>query len=222
MWKAKISVYDETGLFATLAKKHNITIQGYMLNYFSRRNHFYFTLIVFLNFNDKIRKNFITDISQAKRVDKFEDQGNFLICELKIPNRLEKERKPSLFYNPELIQIAPFVITPDGWEELEFASFERKHLENVLKISEKAYNLKLHYLKEEKVENFGIISALPLLTEKQRNTLNIAIENGYYEYPRKTDVKKLSKKNKISFSTFQEHLRKAENKLINFIYKKSK
>jgi len=222
MWKAKIKVYDETGLFATLAKKYKIIVQGYMLNYHPHKNYLYFTLTVFLNCNEEIKKKFIKGLSQFKRVSKLEDQGNFLICELKIPSKVERERKQSLFYNPALIQISPFMITPDGWEELEFAAFERKHLEKVLKISERLYKLKLIYLKEEKVDNFGVINVFPTLTEKQKDILNLAIENGYYSYPRKTNVKKLSKENKISFSTFQEHLRKAENKLIPFAFKKSK
>jgi predicted DNA binding protein len=47
--------------------------------------------------------------------------------------------------------------------------------------------------------------------------LNIAIKNGYYNFPRKNDLNKLSKIAKVSKQTFQENLRKAENKLIPFL-----
>lgn len=221
MWKAKFKVYDETGAFATLAKKYKTTIQGYMINYYTKKGYFYFTLAVFLNCSDEVKRNITKDLKGFEKVNKIEDQGNFLICELRIPDKVEQKRRPSLFYNPSLIQIKPFVVDPEGWEELELASFERKNLEKVLKISEKLYKLKLLYFKEEKIDNFGVINIFPELTKKQKDALNLAINGGYYSYPRKTNVKKLAKENKLSFSTLQEHLRKAENKLIPFLSKKS-
>ena len=71
------------------------------------------------------------------------------------------------------------------------------------------------------MENLGVLNILPKLTEKQEKAVYLAIKSGYYEYPRKTDVKGLAFKEGLSFSTFQEHLRKAENKLIPFAIKKS-
>lgn len=221
MWKAKIKVYDETGTFARLAKKYKVAIQGYMLNTFNKKNNYYFTLVLFLTCTSEIKKKIIQDLTNTKRVNKIEDQGNFIICELKISADLEKTKKASLFYNPEIIQTKPFFIDREGWEELELAAFDRRTLENILKVSEKQYRLKLLHFKEEKIESFGIINLFPELTEKQREILNLAIEKGYYNYPRKTNVKKLARENKIAFSTFQEHLRKAENKLIPFLRKKS-
>ncbi len=52
------------------------------------------------------------------------------------------------------------------------------------------------------------------------NAVALAAGEGYYTYPRKSDVQDLAKIAKLSFSTFQEHLRKAENKLIPFTVKK--
>lgn len=222
MWKLKLKVYDETGTFAFLAKRYNVTIQGHMINYWSKKNYFYFTLAVFINAEEKIKKAILKDLKKIKRINKFEDQGNFILCEIKITESLEKERKPSLFYNPSLIQVKPFVVTPDGWEELEFASFERKPLEEILKISEKLYNLKLLYFKEEKIESFGVVNLFPELTERQKEVFNSAIEKGYYSYPRKVDVKRLAKNSKMSYSTFVEHLRRAEAKVLPFLRKKTK
>jgi len=156
-----------------------------------------------------------------KRVDKIEDQGSYFVCRLKEIKSSERKRFISLFYNPLLIQIKPFVVYPNGWEELELASFERKHIEEIIEVSEKKFNLKLKYLKKQKLDSLGILSIFPKLTEKQKNAVESAITNGYYEYPRKKDVQDLAKINNLSFSTFQEHLRKAENKLIPFAVKKS-
>ncbi len=48
------------------------------------------------------------------------------------------------------------------------------------------------------------------LPEKQKKAFLLAIENNYYEYPRKIELEKLAKIMKVSLSTYQERLRKAE------------
>lgn len=58
----------------------------------------------------------------------------------------------------------------------------------------------------------------PELTERQRRAMELAIKNGYYDSPRKTNIKKLAKISGLSFSTFQVHLRKAEEKLIPYYF----
>jgi len=221
MWKAKIAVYDENGVFASRAKKFNVGIYGYMLNYYADKGSYYFTLLAFIDGDEELREKFIKDLKKDKKCDKIENQGNFLIARGKESKSKKKKKYISLFYNPLLIQMKPFVVYPNGWEELELASFERKHLEGIINISDKKFNLKLLYIKKEKLDSIGILSVFPKLTEKQRNAVEFAIANGYYEYPRKIDVQDLAKKKKLSFSTFQEHLRKAENKLIPFSIKKS-
>ena len=222
MWIAKFSVYDKDGVFASLAKKYNVHVHGYMLNSYSEKKYSYYTLLVFIGGDDKLKNNFIRDLKRSEMLYRLENEGNFLICRFKILNSKSAQRGLNLFYNSLIIQVKPFVVYPDGWEELELASLERKHLEDVLEISEKKYELKLDYFRKEKLDNLGILSVLPKLTEKQKNAVESAVNGGYYEYPRKIDVQTLAKKNKTSFSTFQEHLRKAESKLIPFAIKKSK
>jgi predicted DNA binding protein len=220
MWKAKVMVYDEEGVYASRAKKFNVTVHGYMINYFSDKKYFYFTLLAFVDGDEKLRNKFIKDLKKDKKFDKIDYSGNFFVCRLKEDKISKRQKYIELFYNPLLIQIKPFIIYPNGWEELELASFERKHIEKIISISEKKFNLKLKYLKKGKLDNLGILNVFPKLTEKQRNAIELAVSTGYYEYPRKIDVQSLAKKSKLSFSTFQEHLRKAENKLIPFAVKR--
>lgn len=52
------------------------------------------------------------------------------------------------------------------------------------------------------------------LTDRQLAALSIALDNGYYEQPRKTSIAQLATRTAVARSTFEEHLRKAENKLL--------
>ncbi|OLS12717.1 MAG: HTH DNA binding domain-containing protein [Promethearchaeota archaeon CR_4] len=60
---------------------------------------------------------------------------------------------------------------------------------------------------------------LQLLTERQREIIFYAVEQGYYEIPRKVNTNDLAKKFDISQSALSEHLRKIERVIINSIFK---
>jgi predicted DNA binding protein len=52
------------------------------------------------------------------------------------------------------------------------------------------------------------------LTEKQTTALRFAVTEKYYSWPREVTLDNLAKKNKMKRRAFQEHLRKAESKLL--------
>lgn len=52
------------------------------------------------------------------------------------------------------------------------------------------------------------------LTDRQMAALELALESGYYEQPRKTSLRAMADRTAIARSTYEEHLRKAENKLL--------
>ena len=52
------------------------------------------------------------------------------------------------------------------------------------------------------------------VTERQLAALRLALERGYYEQPRKTSLRELADQTAVARSTYEEHLRKAENKLL--------
>lgn len=52
------------------------------------------------------------------------------------------------------------------------------------------------------------------LTDRQLAALQIALENEYYEEPRGSSITELAAQSTVARATFEEHLRKAENKLI--------
>ena len=52
------------------------------------------------------------------------------------------------------------------------------------------------------------------VTERQQAALRLALERGYYDQPRKTSLRDLAARTDVARSTYEEHLRKAENKLL--------
>ncbi|NHN58105.1 MULTISPECIES: helix-turn-helix domain-containing protein [Halorussus] len=52
------------------------------------------------------------------------------------------------------------------------------------------------------------------VTDRQLAALQLALENGYYEQPRETSLRDLAAQTSVARSTYEEHLRKAENKLV--------
>ncbi len=52
------------------------------------------------------------------------------------------------------------------------------------------------------------------VTDRQLAALRLALEEGYYRQPRDTSLRDLADRTDVARSTFEEHLRKAENKLL--------
>ncbi|MDY6765512.1 MAG: helix-turn-helix domain-containing protein [Halobacteria archaeon] len=52
------------------------------------------------------------------------------------------------------------------------------------------------------------------LTDRQLEALRLALDNGYYQQPRECSASELAEHTTVARATFEEHLRKAENKLI--------
>lgn len=52
------------------------------------------------------------------------------------------------------------------------------------------------------------------LSDRQREAITLAFENGYYDWPRQTEGVELADRMGVAHSTYLEHLRKAEQKLV--------
>jgi len=61
----------------------------------------------------------------------------------------------------------------------------------------------------------SVDEVLSNLTPRQGEALLSAIDNGYYRIPRKTTLENIAKNSNVSRTTFEEHTRKAEIKLMN-------
>jgi len=112
------------------------------------------------------------------------------------------------------------VIYEKGWEYYHVIAFRHEDVESLLqRLEDKGFVFEI--LRKVPFDGF-IASSLTLtadtlfsdLTEKQMDALLTAYRLGYYKLPRKADVQTIASKKRVPRTTFQEHLKKAENKLI--------
>jgi len=108
-----------------------------------------------------------------------------------------------------LLHVLP-VIYERGWEYYRVIAFRHKDLKNLLQRLEEM-NFTVEVLRKVPFDGF-IASSLTLTADALFSDLTYS--HGYYRLPRKTDVKTIASRKRVPRTTFQEHLKKAENKLV--------
>lgn len=152
---------------------------------------------------------FIADLKRDKDVLKVERKGDtFFLIE-------QAKSKAVGFHTPQIIFVKPVLINDDGHELWEVASWEKSELSNFIeKVKKQITDFILLKFTRTFVSDIFFPRLMPNLTKNQKQALELAIKEGYYKTPRKIDLRELARRSKISLATFQEHLRKAEEKLI--------
>ncbi len=214
MWVAKIQASRSSSIFEPVAKKYNLTITAYPITSFKKNNKRYFIATATVLGDENSIKKCLIGIRKNKRVKKIERKKDFFMVLYERDNFLKE------LYNPEFIKVKPIVINNKGDETWEIGCFEKNPLMKLISFLKKQpIKFKLLKLKQEVLENIAIVNVIPDITKKQKKALQLAVNNGYYNYPKKVELKELAKLMNISYSTYQAHLKKAEGKLIPFMSK---
>jgi predicted DNA binding protein len=118
-----------------------------------------------------------------------------------------------------MLHIFPSILEK-GWEYNRILFFRHEDFEALMqRLKENGFTVEIL----RKVPFDGYLSGsltftadalLSDLTEKQVDALLTAHRYGYYNLPRRADVQTIATKIQVPRTTFQEHLKKAENKLI--------
>lgn len=212
MWVVKITFPGDKTLIGSRCKKHGVSFSGYPISTRSVGNHLQVFAAFFLFGENKKVKDFVADLKQDKRVMNIENNENYVVCQLKEPS------KNMIAYSPDIFHVEPIFSDAQGIETWTLGSWNKKSLMSFLDLVEKDHTAKLHSIQEKKIDNFSIISMHPSLTASQKEAMNLAISQGYYAYPRRIDVQALAKLSNSSYATFHAHLRKAEQRLLPFIF----
>jgi predicted DNA binding protein len=121
-----------------------------------------------------------------------------------------------------ILQLSPRVFN-DGWEQRRILGFDASHVRSIMNRLQESFPTKL--IAKRPVQG-GLMSELFMpssnelfgeMTDKQTNALMLAFKEGYYRSPRKVTTAMLAKKFGTSRPTYEEHLRKAENKMIKTV-----
>ena len=110
-----------------------------------------------------------------------------------------------------------------GWEWYRMLSFSEKDVLSMF--AELSKNCLVEILSRRAVDAGSVMetflistSALfGVLTDKQLHALTLAIENGYYRVPKKVTTQEIAKLMGQPRTTYEEHLRKAESKVLRSV-----
>ena len=117
------------------------------------------------------------------------------------------------------MEIPPTVLT-GGWEYYRLIGFDDSNVKGLLRDLDKIG--KIEVLHKKQVEQgvtddaflMSLSSLFGQLTGKQAKALLSALEEGYFEIPKRTTAEEIARKNKQPRSTYEEHIRKAESKIM--------
>jgi len=210
MWVAKIKFEGGNTILSSRCKKFKVAASGYPISTYVYDDKISVYVAYFIFASDKKINLFLNDLKKDKRVVYTEKSGNFILCQINEPI------EHLAAYKQTIIHLEPVIANDKGAQMWTIGSWNKEELMEFLDIVETKQNGKLISIKNQKLGTFSLISMNPNLTESQRICLEFATEKGYYNYPRKIDVKELAKQKKISYTTFHEHLRKAEQKMLPF------
>jgi predicted DNA binding protein len=114
----------------------------------------------------------------------------------------------------------PPTIHRQGWEHYTVIAFDDGDVRELLHDLEADRDIEV--LSKTAIREQGIPHSMlapvdrlfEAVTDRQLAALQLALESGYYEQPRKTSLRELADRTDVARSTYEEHLRKAENKLL--------
>jgi len=110
-----------------------------------------------------------------------------------------------------------------GWEWYRIIAFHQKDVKLLFDELDKFANLQIisrRALEETAVKDSLVLSPPSLLgelTKKQASALMTAISRGYYEIPKKVSTDEIAQSLDLPRTTYEEHLRKAESKVMKSI-----
>lgn len=208
MWIAKLRLRHKC-ILGDRCKKYKISLQSIVFPVFKQNGKTITSSMHYMSGDQKNINNFIDDLEKDKSVIKLErKESMFFLLE-------QADTKAVAFYTPKIIFIKPVLINSDGNELWEIGSWEKEELSGFIeKVKEKIKDFKLLKLHNIPIDNIFFPKLMPDLTTKQKRAIELAIEEGYYQTPRKTNLRKLAKYMRVSLATYQQHLRVAEEKLI--------
>ncbi len=206
MWVAKFKIKHDCWITGK-TKRYGFTSRGVPLSAYEKNGKYYHTGVNYLQGKKENKEKFIESLDKDPRVVQYEVKGDQLFSLVEGDKFITHSYEKSLFF------VSP-VVKEEGYEYWELGSWDRKSLIQFFEKNKEFSEISMLKIKKE-IPSLVLCQSVPSLTEKQKEAFELAQEFGYYSYPRNISVKELSLKMGVPRTTFQEHLRKAESKILS-------
>ena len=217
MWYLKFNIKHSDCIYAPKLEQFKLSTFFYPLGNYKKEKYVFTSAIQKVSGKEVAIKEYYNYLKKHKEVIRVERYKNLIFTLVK-----HKGIKATYetIYEPSLIYPTPAFIDNQGYEVWEIACWDRKPLEDLIKITSDAkttIQFKVMSFTKRTLHDVYLLKLLPKLSPKQKEAIELAYKRGYYKYPKKTDLTQLAKIMKLGKSTFQEHLKKAEGKLIPYL-----
>jgi predicted DNA binding protein len=213
MWVMKLKAIHKNCLLTPKAVEFKVTDYVYLISAYKKNKKFYYVEIHILEGKEENKELFLKALKKEKTIIKVEKEGNLVIT-------LNEEPITKQYYEPffdkTYIQNKPIIVSPEGYEIWELISWDKEMLTQFLKkFPKEFFDIEMQSIKRISLKEVYIPKIAPELTSKQKESLLLAVKNGFYEYPKKIELQELAILMKLSRQTYQEHLHKAEKKILD-------
>ncbi len=216
MWITKLKLRHDDCPIVTRCQQFGVIVFSYPSTWYVKKGLKYATTMCYFQSHDaNKKKQFLADLKADKRITHLEVSGDVFSYEINLGKRGEHVM---LYHTKQIFFVKPTVNHYDGHEYWEVASWEKKELQLFI-ASLKTHMSVCTIMKIEKslLTDVHFPHVAPKLSASQKKAVELAYHNGYYSYPRNIKLEQLATLAKVGLSTFQEHLRKAELKLLPVI-----
>ena len=212
MWVAKLRIRHEDCVIGRRCKRFNVISIGIPFNSYKEGDKEYFSHFETIVGDEEKITRFIEDLKDDPAIYDLEVQGNSIFFVNEVPLQ---QKIPTTHYNPKIFFIKPVVVDTKGYESWEIGSWNEQILRDfIVNLQKEHFEVKVLKIENAKLNTIYFPQIMPFLTKGQKRALEIATQRGYYDFPRKVELKDLAKEAGISLSTFREHLRRAEKRLM--------
>ena len=208
MWLAKFKLIHDC-IIGNRCKKFDVIAQSYEINEENTDDKILTQSLHCLVGEESNIQEFIKDLKKDKRTTHLEENKNSIFL-------IESSRgKPISQYVKNIFFIKPVIHDNQGWEHWEIAAYKKETLSKfITQIEPLATTFKLLRFEQVPLQDIYFPKVLPKITLIQKKAFELAVREGYFEVPRRTNLRKLANQMNISVSTYQNHLRKAESKVL--------
>lgn len=219
MWVARFRLRDDEDIYSPLCKKYKLDFFAFPYSNFVKNDRLNLLLGGTVSGSEEDREGFLRDLKKDGRVKRVEAYRDFVFIHACHAFSGKAKAEVRIFYNPQYIRVKPVRIASDGWEYWEVACLDRAELNRLVEAATAFYHGEIFSVRSEKLRNVTSLELAPDMSEKQAEAVRLAFKEGYYNYPRKLTIPQLARMVKRSYSTFQENLSKAENKIVGHFMK---